>query len=723
MYAPERRPARLALAIALTLPLGSALACGPDFSMRLLDDRANSLAELPEGNFAYEISRLAPPIPGLKPVTEASLVPRWDEDSSSYLEQRDEREKSELGDDVWKRVQALRALDDAQVAEAQGQDLPAEIRLYTAGAVAFKGSPALAVDYFRRVLALPDAERRTRSTWAAYSMGRTLAASSRALPASDEVLSDEAITQRLHANAEAARDAFRLTRKLALEGFADPLELAAASLGEEALLAKEAGDWGEAIRLYSNQAALHSNTGYSSLRQLAGELARMPDEQLVPLLATPEVQQLLTVRLLTRISWFYDEQPSGEQHLAELLMALDTATLPNADRLASVAYRFGHYDNATRFLEKAGDTGLAWWLRAKLALRAGDTPRATEAYANAAKAFPEDEEWGARRTTNWEWETIKPRCRVEGESAILALQRGDYLEAFDNLYRSGEIYWMDAAAVAERVLTLDELKGYVDAKVSAPPAQSQEDRDAYRPRPVATSLRELLGRRLLREGRYDEAQAYFEADELRAAAQEYAQAREQAQSRWTGIGRAEAYYTAARLARRQGMELLGYEMSPDFHVMGGNFALAQIGTLKAEGLLSEGEAQRQNAHLAQPNSRYHYRWVAADLTERAADDLPHTSQAFAAVLCKGSGWVQYADLGRAQAIYRRYVEHGPFVEWAGNFGMNCEEPDFESAHGRLWEEREQAVRDGFYSIRYGLAAGAALLLGAAGAWLWRRRSR
>lgn len=723
MYAPEWRPARLALAIALALPLGSALACGPDFSMRLLDDRANSLAELPEGNFAFEITRLAPPIPGLKPVTEASLVPRWEEDNSSYLQQRDEREQSELGEATWKRVQALRALDDAQQAEAQGMDLPAEIRLYTAGAVAFGSDAPLAVDYFRRVLALPEAERRTRSTWAAYSMGRTLAAGSRALPASDEVLSDEEVAQRLHANAEAAKEAFRLTRKLAVEGFDDPLELAAASLGEEALLAREAGDWGEAIRLYASQAALHSNTGYSSLRQLSGELSRMPDEQLVPLLAVPEVQQLLTVRLVTRIGWFYDDQPSGEQHLAELLMALDAAELPNADRLAALSYRFGRYDNAERFLAKAGDSGLAWWLRAKLAMRAGDTPRATEAYARAARAFPEDEQWGARRTENWEWETVKPRCRVEGESAILALQRGDYLEAFDNLYRSGDLYWMDAAAVAERVLTLDELKDYVDAKVDAPPAQTQEDRDAYRPRPVAASLRDLLGRRLLREGRYDEAPAYFESDELRAAAREYGQAREQAQSRWTGIGRAEAYYAAARLARWQGMELLGYEVSPDFHALGGYFALTQVGPLKAEGLLSEGEVQRQNAHMAQPNARYHYRWVAADLTERAADDLPHTSQAFAAVLCKGSGWIQYTDLGRAQAIYRRYVEHGPFVEWAGNFGMNCEEPDFQSAHGRLWEEREQAVRDGFYSIRYGLVAGAALLLGAAGAWLWRRRSR
>ena len=41
------------LCLSLSLPLGSALACGPDFPMRLLDNRGQSLAELPEGNFRF----------------------------------------------------------------------------------------------------------------------------------------------------------------------------------------------------------------------------------------------------------------------------------------------------------------------------------------------------------------------------------------------------------------------------------------------------------------------------------------------------------------------------------------------------------------------------------------------------------------------------------------------------------------------------------------------
>ena len=61
-----------------------------------------------------------------------------------------------------------------------------------------------------------------------------------------------------------------------------------------------------------------------------------------------------------------------------------------------------------------------------------------------------------------------PECRVAGEQAILALNRGDYLQAMDLLYRGKALYWADVADVAERVLTVDELKGFVDKHAPAP---------------------------------------------------------------------------------------------------------------------------------------------------------------------------------------------------------------------------------------------------------------
>ena len=48
--------------------------------------------------------------------------------------------------------------------------------------------------------------------------------------------------------------------------------------------------------------------------------------------------------------------------------------------------------------------------------------------AKAAQAFPQSEDWGYRRTPDWAYEAVQPKCRVEGESAILALQRGEVSE-------------------------------------------------------------------------------------------------------------------------------------------------------------------------------------------------------------------------------------------------------------------------------------------------------
>ncbi|HSC82107.1 MAG TPA: hypothetical protein VLC30_00690, partial [Pseudomonas sp.] len=133
------------------------------------------------------------------------------------------------------------------------------------------------------------------------------------------------------------------------------------------------------------------------------------------------------------------------------------------------------------------------------------------------------------------------------------------------------------------------------------------------------------------------------------------------------------------------------------------------------------EASLHNATAAQPDRRFHYRWVAADLANQAADLLPARSQAFAAVLCKASGWLQYRDLTAAQGYYRRYVKEGPYVDWAANFGLACQEPDFAAASQRLWFEREQAVRQILRPYKYWLPLG--LLLGLGAALYWRQRRR
>ncbi|WP_433768229.1 hypothetical protein [Pseudomonas putida] len=692
------------LCLSLSLPVGSALACGPDFPMRLLDHRDQSLAELPEGNFRFEINRLGHAIAGLKDVTEVT----YGLDASDYAEQRYQAEQVGLSAEQQALVKQLRELTDAHQVEVQGESLPAELRLYLAGAVAFaSGDHGLAAEYFHKVLDLPADQRALRSTWAAYSLGRALFARSSQAGAEPDLMAQ-------------SRKAFEQTRQLSIDGFSDPLELGVASLGEEARVARTAGDWNNAIELYATQNRHASTVGYTSLKLLMADLAAMPEDQLAALLKGKPVQQLVTAGLISRLGWSFGDQPPNEQKLIKLLQNSTRASLDNADRLAAMNYQQGDYTSAKAFLEHAGDGGLAWWLRAKLAVREGDKNSAAAAYAKAAQAFPQDESWGERRTPDWAFETVQPKCRVDGESAILALQRGDYLQAFDQLYRSKDIYWFDAATVAERVLTLDELKHYVDTQVPAPPALTQQDRDNYVPLPVAAKLRNLLGRRLLREERYDEAPAYFDNADLQAKAKWYGELRHDAESKWWPSTRAFAYYYAGTLARFNGMELLGYEMAPDFATFDGSYSLEST-ALKVGPLIAEGEVQRQRVSVAKPDERFHYRYVATALANKAADHLPHSSQAFAAVLCKASMWG--TSLQEQSAFYRRYVENGPYVLWAGDFGHQCAEPDFRSADKRYVTEPIAAARAALRPYKKSLQIGGVLAVTAAALLLISRRRK
>ncbi|MCL6704741.1 hypothetical protein [Pseudomonas sp. T1.Ur] len=703
-------PRRL-LCLSLSLPLGHAWACGPDFPLRLLDNRAQSLAELPEGSFRFEISRLGQAIAGLKPTTEATRNPDYSyDDVSSYVEQRTQAEQLGLTPPQQAVVERLRALGDVEQVAAEAANLPAELRLYAVGAAAFNaGDHQRAVEAFQQLLALPADERRLRSTWAAYSLGRALfAMSAEAGSGEPAVLLDQ------------SRQAFRQVRELSIAGFSDPLELGVSSLGEEARVAYTADDWDSAIGLYATQNLQGSPVGYSSLLQLAGGLSVEPEERLRELLKAKAVQRLVTAYLLSRVGWWDGEEPSGEKTLVKLLQASAQGDLEDADRLAAVSYQHGDYTRAKAFVEKAADTGLAWWVRAKLALRDGDKGAAAVAYAKAAQAFPKDESWGGRRTPDWDYETVQPKCRVDGESAILALQRGDYLQAFDQLYRGQYNYWYDAATVAERVLTVDELKQYVDAQVPAPPPLSQQDRDNYVPLSVAANLRNLLGRRLLREGRYDEAPAYFDNPELQAKARAYGQLREEAESKWLPTSRAEAYFNASVIARRSGMQLLGYEMAPDYASLEGNYSFEPV-ELKVGPLVAEGEVQRQQASAAQPDVRYHYRFVATALASQAADHLPHTSQAFAAVLCRAVGY--NSSLEEQSALYQRYVKEGPYVEWAWDFGHQCPEPAFDQANKRYVTQALAPVRSALRPFKIWLEVGGAVLVVAVALALISRRKR
>ena len=611
----------------------------------------------------------------LRPVEGADVL-----GPSDFLAEAETAEGADLPEEARASLRAMRAAATGIEAEAGGSGLAEAVRLYAAGAVDFRnGALPEAEARFRAVLDLPPDRRRERATWAAFMLGRAAAAAG---------------------DAERAAEAFRLTRALAREGAPDPLGLAVASYGQEAKLpfARAAGLAGEsgplpadaadaygqavaaATALYAEQAALGSRRAILSLRIVAEAVLDEPS-RLEAAVADPLVQRLLVAYVLALVS---DVPPadavdadglrydagSGSPGVApapvlvRLVAAAERrgiAELAGADRLAALAYRGGRYDLAERLAGRAR-TPLGAWVRAKLALRRGDTAAAAAAYAEASRAFPDavalDPESGRQ---------------ARGEAAVLALAGGEYVAAMEALLPLARTYWGDVAYIGERVLTTEELSGVV-ARLDRPGG-------ARMPREQRAALRDLLARRLMREGRFAEALPLFRDDLTRSRAAAYADALAAAEGAWRPIARARHLFVAAVLARRHGLEMMGTEGPPDQADSGANYPRGAGRASLAGPYLGPDEPARFAATAAQPNLRFHYRFVAADHAARAADLLPRRSQAFAAVLCRAALWMnQTPESGeRARLLYRRYLREGARVPFATTFGQDCPDPDFRHA--------------------------------------------
>lgn len=194
----------------------------------------------------------------------------------------------------------------------------------------------------------------------------------------------------------------------------------------------------------------------------------------------------------------------------------------------------------------------------------------------------------------------------------------------------------------------------------------------------------------MREGRLSDAIRYFDEPETKQAARAYRRAIRMAKVAWWPVDRASALFRAAQIAREHGVDIMGYEASPDYAALGGddghrpdeNYGVGQIAL---EGsLVSDGEHERFTASAAKPKRRWHYRHVAVDHIKAAADSLPPRSQAFAAVLCMGTYWMLRTNAPGAEAdarsLYARYLREGAYVRWGKDFGQRCPEPEFDRAN-------------------------------------------
>jgi hypothetical protein len=665
-----------------------ALACGFNFPQTLLDRRDTTLLGL------YPRDWMSAQIEDLYPTPTDSLQANERTGDSAA-----DMEKREVDPSRWPQLAAMRAAPDGASAYATGDGLPEATRLYIAGAVEFKaaqaalkeeqdasGHAAAALGYFLRVLQLPATQRAPRAIWASYMAGRV------------QSLSDDA-----GAPARAITYYWQC-RDLARQGLPDPLGLAVASFGEEARIALKAGDVQHAVELYLEQGARGSFQARNSLDYIASRLVADP-ELTIRNIQDARIQKLWYAGMLSAGLYGYyfsgpDDAPnSWGARVQRVASVIDRSTASPLDGLAAIAYATGRYELAASFATGV-DSPLAAVVRAKLALRDGDDQTAADEFATAI-TYRDREVSGTVNLSYSAWSELL------AENGVLAMSRGDYAAALASLLDAGTEHWLDAAYVAERVLSLEELEQFAQEHVPASNPSSQDAPGSYywrqywaRPAEPAKALRLLLARRQMREQRFDAALENFRNNDfalddahpsLAAVASQYVAAVRTGKSAWTSIGRAQGLFTEAQLAKQFGMELLGYELAPDYYAVGGRTQLYQEPASDSDFITAD-ETGRITANPP-PTERFHYRGIAYDLANRAADDLPPRSQAFAAVLCTSLQWSEAGNrMDRARALYQRYVHEAAYVAWSPNFGEVCQAPDFKRARTLLWHSRINAVR-------------------------------
>lgn len=628
---------------------------------------------------------------------------------------------------------AARAALDALTADeaALPAESPSEFADYHRGAYAFRRGEAHYAEArtaWEALLARPPAERHYRSVWAAFMLGKL---------ALKEKRNDGDVW-------------FQKTRALAKEGFADSLAMAADSYGWEGRSEWKNGKPGKAARLFLTQLSLGDESAIISLKALIPD--RQPIEGFLNYGPEPEemekwtdvekqaaknatlaglraaardpvLRRLETVHILATETYYAQFSGRGEPEVREdriarwfgLLHQAGVKETEDAEYLGWAAYQLGDYKGAAQWLALAkGQSPAALWLKAKLDRRAGKAEEAAASMLAAWKTLqnlseytgtpvppkkPEDEltdDEINEMSSGWgNWSFLQ---HAGGNAACFLLARGEFMQAFETLLKAN--LWDDAAFVAESILTVEELKGYVDRAAPAPPVkpkpgapQPPADPDVVEqlgpPRipGSATSLRWLLGRRLVRLDRYAEAAEYLPAP-YDQVVRTYAKALEDgANPKLEKMKRARAWFAAAWIARHDGLEIMGTEVAPDGFTTDGNFESGELAEQRRSGKFTEihydakkgkevatskpvvlkptkAELERLNKFRVVPDVRWHYRLIAAALAMKAAALLPDNTPELADAINTAGQWAKDRDNKLADQYFLTLMKRAPNTEIA-----------------------------------------------------------
>ena len=567
--------------------------------------------------------------------------------------------------------------------------IPKEFDEYVRGAYAYHhGDTNLAISHFDAILQLPGEQRKYRSTWASFMLGKIW----------------------MKKNPAKAFHYFEQTRELTKTGFSDALNFDGESLAWQARIDADNSRYVDAIHRYAEcaQKNISADILLPSLTWVCDKIfaTKKADPALVN---DPLCREILIVALSQR------EKTLQDIWFKALEKCRDQGVVAGADRLAWIAYKRGDIKTAENWL-KHGDlhSARAKWVNAKLLLRAGKLEEGVALLREVATGAKNEPDWEVAMaelvyTSNDGAEvndseiTVPAKDYAAVEIGTVLLAKRNYIGAMDLFARAG--FWPDAAYVAESLVPMEgeeSLEQYLLAHKGDDPDFIKPDTQVS----LLAHLRDILARRMARQGEWDKAAQYYAQSypvfdeegniaEMRPAAPFAEEARRIAvnlkiANDTTQLARirAKALFDTAMMIRKDGMELMGTELAPDWAIDRGEWDwhwemtprleqehgsenrtddelkwVAQVDHDKKNTLMElpvmQDEVVRRMSTAVVPYRRFHYRYVAADMMWRCAQMLPNNDPLCAEALYRGGVCLQTRDPYSADKFYKALVQRNP----------------------------------------------------------------
>jgi len=507
-----------------------------------------------------------------------------------------------------------------------------EFRLYRAGVAEMRPGGREIPPSWKKLLELPRESRHYRTVWVYFMLGNYL-------------------KHDCEKYYQACRDA-------ALDGFADTAGLRKASYFKEHLFTTDGVRKIHVVFEY-----IRNSHVFMTLH----DLVTVSDAECLRMLADPLCREFLAAfgcksKTFLQGVWKYKFR--------------------NADIMAWRAYEAGEVETAEKYLKlRTRDTLLSLYVESKIARYHGDNELAIQKLREWLKAAdkidPRDRADIIEIEHCYEDEPdFSLRQDVYGLLGSAMVLRRDFAEAAMYFYRAGQLE-SDVSRLAERFMTLAELAAFTDSIADDLNSKNEEKRDAAR------MVRHLTARRAFREGKFDITRKYL-PEEYKGVLDQYLAFIQGGNDLGKSSNeRALCFYNAAKIMRWYGMELSGTNGAPDdFYHRGGYGIEADFedcpnckydqktdqwthicrkhwelySSINDEDpFYQEGERQP-----VPRNQRFHYRYRAAELAEKAAEMAQDADLRALANLFAGE-CLRIRTPRKADVFYKRLVKNSPYT--------------------------------------------------------------